>query len=158
VSLFVYKFNGVTIFMLVYIDDIIIVRSSVQVVDLLLTQLHQTFPVKDLGKLGYFLGIEVKHQSDGLHLSQQKYIVDLLARMNMAQAQTVCTPMAATDKLFRYIGTPLSAEDTTKYIRAVRALQYLTLTMPDISSSVNKVCQFLQAPTNVHWSAVKRIL
>jgi histone deacetylase 1/2 len=72
-------------------------------------QLRQSFPVKDLGKLDYFLGLEVKHQSDGLHLSQRKYIVDLLARTNMTQAKPMCTPMAAADKLSWYVGTPLSA-------------------------------------------------
>jgi histone deacetylase 1/2 len=158
VSLFVYKHHGVTIFMLVYVDDIIVVSSTAQAIDCLLVQLRQSFPVKDLGKLGYFLGIEVKHQSDGLHLSQRKYIVDLLARTNMTQSKPVCTSMAAADKLSRYVGTLLSVEDTTKYRSAVGALQYLTLTRPDISFSVNKVCQFLQTPTDVHWSAVKRIL
>jgi histone deacetylase 1/2 len=128
VSLFVYKRHGVTIFMLVYVDDIIVVSSTAQAVDRLLVQLRQSFPVKDLGKLGYFLGIEVKHQSDGLHISQRKYIVDLLAQTNMTQAKPVCTPMAAGDKLSWYVGTPLSAEDTTKYRSAVGVLQYLTLT------------------------------
>jgi histone deacetylase 1/2 len=113
-------------------------------------QLRQSFPVKDLGKLDYFLGLEVKHQSDGLHLSQRKYIVDLLARINMTQAKPVCMPMAAADKLSRYVGTPLSAEDTTKYRSVLGALQYLTLTRPDISFSVDKVCQFLQTPNDVH--------
>ena len=49
-------------------------------------------------------------------------------------------------------------EDSTKYGSLVGALQYLTLTRLDISFAVNKVCQFLHAPTTVHWSAVKQIL
>ena len=53
---------------------------------------------------------------------------------------------------------PLSPEDGTKYMSLVGALQYLTLTRPDISFAVNKVCQFLHAPTNVHLTAAKRIV
>ena len=49
-------------------------------------------------------------------------------------------------------------QDATNYRSVVGALQYLTLTRPDISYSVNKVCQYLHAPTTLHWAAVKRIL
>lgn len=68
------------------------------------------------------------------------------------------TPMASDEKLTLTDGVPLSAEDATAYRNIVGALQYLTLTHLDISFSVNKVCQFLHAPTMLHWSAVKRII
>jgi hypothetical protein len=55
-------------------------------------------------------------------------------------------------------GEMLSGDDSTNYRSIVGALQYITLTRPDIAFSVNKVCQFLHAPTTVHWTAVKRIL
>jgi histone deacetylase 1/2 len=55
-------------------------------------------------------------------------------------------------------GETLSSDDSTRYRSIVGALQYITLTRPDIAFSVNKVCQFLHAPTTVHWTAVKRIL
>jgi histone deacetylase 1/2 len=108
--------------------------------------------------LSYFLGVEVKPTQDGLVLAQKKYIADLLTQTNMQHAKGVSTPMAATEKLSRQDGVALSSDDSTKYRSGVGALQYLTLTHLDISFSVNKVCQFLSALTDVHWTAVKRIL
>jgi histone deacetylase 1/2 len=68
------------------------------------------------------------------------------------------TPMSSTDKLSINDGDPLGPKDTTEYRSIVGSLQYLTLTWPDISFVVNKVCQFLHKPTTAHWSAVKCIL
>jgi hypothetical protein len=53
---------------------------------------------------------------------------------------------------------PLSDKDALVYRSIVRAPQYLTLSQPDLSIVVNKVCQFLSKPTDVHWEAVKHIL
>lgn len=158
VSLFIFNRGGIQMYILIYVDDIIIVSSSTAATDRLLTQLQADFAVKDLGSLGYFLGIEVHHTSPGLILTQRKYIQDLLKRTNMVFSNGVPTPMLPSDKLLLKIGDPLSAEDTTRYRSVVGALQYLSLTRPDISFCVNRVCQFLSAPTTAHWAAVKCIL
>jgi len=68
------------------------------------------------------------------------------------------TPLSTSEKLSCYDGMLLGAGDATRYRSIVGALQYLTLTRPDLAFAVNKVCQFLHAPTSVHWTAVKRIL
>jgi hypothetical protein len=104
------------------------------------------------------LGIEVKKTQDGIVMSQHKYASDILVRANMKNCKSVDTPLSTTEKLSLTDGDPLGPEDSTKYRSMVGALQYLTLTRPDICFAVNKVCQFLHAPTTVHWSAVKRIL
>lgn len=68
------------------------------------------------------------------------------------------TPLSSTEKLSLTTGTPLGFDDSTNFRSVVGALQYLTLTRPDISFSVNKICQYLHAPTTAHWTAAKRIL
>jgi hypothetical protein len=158
VSLFILNQDGLQIYILIYVDDIIIVSSSSSATDKLLQQLRHEFAVKDLGQLNYFLGIEVHHNSSGLVLTQHKYIHDLLLRTNMDTSKGVSTPMLLADKLSLHDGDPLSPEDATKYRSVVGALQYLSLTRPDICFSVNRVCQFLSTPTTSHWAAVKRIL
>jgi histone deacetylase 1/2 len=157
-SLFYYTKGGVSIYVLVYVDDIIVASSSSEAVGALLADLKKDFALKDLGDLHYFLGIEVKREKDGLVMSQERYARDVLKRSGMDKCKPMDTPMSSIEKLSLYSGEKLGQEDSTNYRSIVGALQYLTLTRPDISFSVNKVCQFLHAPTTLHWSAVKRIL
>ena len=76
----------------------------------------------------------------------------------MLHCKPAVTPLCTSGKLSLQQGEVLGPEDSTRYRSVVGALQYLTLTRPDISFPVNKVCQFLQSPTTDHWTAVKRIL
>jgi hypothetical protein len=158
VSLFFYNKGGITIFLLIYVDDINVVSSSSAATTALLAYLNKEFAIKDLGDLHYFLGIEVKKMGSGTLLTQEKYTSDLLSRVGMISSKPVNTPMSSADKLSAFEGDPLGVTDATRYRSIVGALQYLTLTRPDISFAINKVCQFLHTPTTVHWGAVKRIL
>jgi len=144
--------------MLVYVDDIAIAGSTPVAVDHLVRSLSDSFPIKDLGPLQYFLGLEASYNSGGMILTQKKYALDLLYRVSMENCRPVSTPLSVTEHLAREVGTPLGVEDATRYRSIVGGLQYLTLTRPDLSFAVNKVCQYLSQPTNEHWEAVKRIL
>jgi histone deacetylase 1/2 len=157
-SLFYYNKGNYTLFVLVYVDDIIMASSSKAATDALLSDLQREFALKDLGDLHYFLGIEVKRDQDGLVLSQKRYADDILSRSGMAKCKAVDTPLPTSQKLSIADGDKLGVDDSTRYRSLVGALQYLTLTRPDISFVVNKVCQFLHALTSIHFSAVKRIL
>jgi hypothetical protein len=157
-SLFYLDKDGAKMFILVYVDDIIVASASSQAVTTLLQKLGDEFALKDLGDLSYFLGIEVNKVNDGIILTQGKYANDLLKRVNMTSCKSVSTPMTVGAKLHSADGTLLGQNDATWYRSIVGALQYLTLTRPDISFAVNEVCQFLHAATDEHWAAVKRIL
>lgn len=118
--------------------------------------LNKAFSLKDLGQLHYFLGIEVHHTTQGLLLSQTKYIAELLEKAKMSHANSLPTPMISGLQLFKYKGDPFV--DRKLYRRIVGALQYVTITRLEIAFSVNKVIQFMQSLLNIHWNAVKRIL
>jgi histone deacetylase 1/2 len=155
---FFYRKNGITIFMLVYVDDIIVTSSSMEAVDVVLKDLHMDFALKDLGSLHYFLGIEVKSLSNGVSLSQETYISDVLQRVGMGKCKAVTTPLSTYEKLSISEGDLLDDANATRYRSIVGALQYVTLTRPDISFTVKKVYQFFHAPTTLHWTTVKIIL
>jgi histone deacetylase 1/2 len=157
-SLFLYDKSGVTFFVLIYVDDIIVTSSSDDAISALLKDLNAQFAIKDLENLHYFLGIEVKRTPQGLLLTQDKYARDILTKIGMLECKAAPTPLSPSEPLFLYHGTPLGPEDSSQYRSIVGALQYLTLTHPDLSFSVNKVCQYLHAPTTAHWMAAKRIL
>jgi hypothetical protein len=157
-SLFIYKHSGVTLYMLVYVDDIIVTGSCDKTISTLLKELRSEFALKELGDLHFFLGIEVNQTSDGIFLSQEKYALDLLQRVGMKNCKPSPTSLSSSEKLSAFKGEPLTAEDCTRHRSIVGGLQYLTITRPNISFSVNKICQYLHAPTTAHWLAAKRIL
>jgi histone deacetylase 1/2 len=138
-------------FILVYVDDIIVACSIPNATTALVKKLNEDFALKDPGDLHYFLGIEVSKVQDGIILTQGKYANYILERVGMTLCNHVSSPLCTSEKLSRYEGTALGPKDATNYRSIVGALQYLTLTRPDISFAVNKVCQFLHAPTTVHW-------
>ena len=126
------------------------------VINSLIHKLQQQFPLKDLGYLSYFLGIQAYRSSAGLHLIQTKYITDLLHRVRMLGAKPATSPCPSGTKLSRLDGDPLP--DPREYKSVVGALLYYTLTRPEISFSVNQLCQHMHAPTTTHWTAGKRVL
>ncbi|WMV09995.1 hypothetical protein MTR67_003380 [Solanum verrucosum] len=144
-----------TTYVLVYVDDLIITGSDSDFITTFIHTLDQQFSLKNLGSLNYFLGIEVSPTSYGIILSQGRYIRDLLRRTNMVDAKPISSPTEPGSRLILF-GDPLP--DAHLYRSVVGALQYVTITRPEISYAVNRVCQFMQSPTIAHWSAVKCIL
>ena len=74
----------------------------------------------------------------------------------MLEAKPVSTPMASSTNLSAYEGEPFP--DQTLFHSTVGALQYLSITSPDIAFAVNKLSQFMHKPTQTHWQSVKRLL
>jgi hypothetical protein len=79
------------------------------------------------------LGIEVKRLEDGLILSQQRYAMEILTKAGMKNYKPIDTPLCTSEKLSVVSGDKLGPKDSTRYRSMVGALQYLTLTRPDLS-------------------------
>jgi histone deacetylase 1/2 len=103
--------------------------------------------LKDLGCLSYFLGISISYDTGKIFINQGQYIKQLLDRNRLSDCQATRTPCEVA-KISKHSGVPL--KNPTQYRRTVGALQYITLSCPNIYFSVNQVCQFMHKPTNVH--------
>lgn len=106
--------------MLIYVDDIIITGSDPVTIQTLISKLQHEFPLKDLGPLHFFLGIQASRTPTGLHLCQAKYIHSILTRTNMLEAKSTKSPSSSGSKLSKFDGTPLP--DPTEYRQIVGAL------------------------------------
>nr|KAJ0224458.1 hypothetical protein LSAT_V11C100013840 [Lactuca sativa] len=155
-SLFILNSGGTLAYVLVYVDDIIITGNNQAAISSIINRLNSSFAIKDLGPLHYFLGIEVVHHQQNIVLSQRKYILEILQRSGLSDCKPACSPISSSQSMTTDDSSPLL--DPTTYRQTVGALQYVTLSRPDIAFAVNRVCQFMHAPTENHWSAVKRIL
>lgn len=153
-SLFIFHSSTGILVLLIYVDDMLLTGSSPPLVQSFLQVLNSEFSMKDLGPLHHFLGIQIHTTPTGLHLSQTHYAHSILKRAQMLD----CRPMP-TPSVQNTVSTP---DDTTvdpRYFRGlVGSLQYLTLTRPDLSFSVNYVSQFMHTPDVSHLKFVRRIL
>nr|GEV62103.1 integrase, catalytic core [Tanacetum cinerariifolium] len=140
-SLFIYSRGHTLLYILVYVDDIIVIGNNKGTIDNIICQLGYDFALKDLGPLSYFLGIEiVPHVSDIL-LFQKKYILKLLQRVGLFNCNPVSSLMVASRSLGLDDSTAFS--NPVKYRQVVGSLQYVTLSWLDIDFAVNKVISIL---------------
>ncbi|GJR00282.1 ribonuclease H-like domain-containing protein [Tanacetum coccineum] len=127
-------------YLLVYVDDIILTGNHTSAIRHFISRHNQDFSIIDLGRLNYCLGLEVSYTDSGIFLSQSKYAHDILTRAHLLDVKPVGTPLS-TGAHFTTQGTLFS--DPTLYRSLVGALQYLTITRPDLSYAVNQITHLL---------------
>ena len=95
------------IYLVVYVDDTVITGSDQNGIQKLKQHLFTHFQTKDLGKLKYFLGMEIAQSNSGVVLSQRKYALDILEETSMLDCKPVDTPMDPNVKFIPRQGEPL---------------------------------------------------
>ena len=142
--------------LVVYVDVIIITESDSKEIKELEQCLAQTFQVKQLGPLKYFLGIEFTRSTEGILMTQQKYILDLLDETKHMDCQISDTPIEANHKLKLDDKDPHI--EMSSYQKLIGKLLYLSHTRPDICYTVNVLSQFMHSPRVSHFQAANRVL
>lgn len=146
-------------FIILYVDDLIVIGTDEKCLHEFGENLKQKFELKILPNLDQFLGINIKWDKTNnvIELSQERYIVELLERFNFNDCKSVKTPFECNVK-FELTSEKQSNGFITKYQSAIGSLNYLvTCTRPDLSIIVSILSQFNSNPSQVHWSAVKRV-
>jgi Reverse transcriptase (RNA-dependent DNA polymerase) len=141
-----------TIILVAYVDDLIITGDDVEGISTLKKFLSEQFQITDLGKLKYFLDIEVSRSPSKILICQRKYVIDMLSECELIG----CKPMNSEIKLMPDDGVPL--HDPEKYRRLVGKLNYLIVMRLDITYPVSVVSQFMSTLHTTHCDATIRIL
>jgi hypothetical protein len=155
-SLFIFRRGSDMVYLLLYVDDIILTASSTELLRRTISALQQEFTIKDLGPLHHFLGITVERCPDGLFFHQRTYTIDILKRAVMADCKPCTTLIDLQAKLAGDSEPPV--EDVSQFRSITGALQYLTFTRPDITYVVQQICLHMHDPREPHLTAMKRIL
>ena len=148
--------QGLITILIVYVDDIIITGNNLKEIKSLEDHLDKNFEVKQLGPLRYFLGIEFARSNEGILMTQQKYILDLLDETKHTNCHINETPIEVNHKLTILEDDP--KVEIGSYQKLIGKLLYLSHTRPDICYSVNILSQFMHSPRNSHFQAANRIL
>lgn len=154
--MFLHHLSSDLLVLLLYVDDIILIRDSSIIIHFFIATLSYAFAMEELGDLHYILGMEVTHFFSSITLTQTKYSLNLLERHHMTSAKPYPTSIATRSKLSTYEGEPLA--DPSTYWKLVGALQYLTLTHPYLTYTINQLCQFMHQPNNSHLTGAKCII
>ncbi|PKU85564.1 Retrovirus-related Pol polyprotein from transposon TNT 1-94 [Dendrobium catenatum] len=144
-SLLTFKHDSTLIFLLVYVDDILVTGNNEALLSDMLSKLHNKFNMKNLGLAHHFLGIKIQKLQDKYFLSQSAYATSILNSMNLLHCNPLSNPSCT--KLPDQVPTESNLSAIETYKRVTGSLQYLTLTRPDIAHAVNVLSQHLHDPS-----------
>ncbi|GKF40039.1 zinc finger, CCHC-type containing protein [Tanacetum coccineum] len=146
--------KGVIIYL--YVDDMLIFGTNQVQVDLTKEFLSLRFSMKDMREADVILGIRIKHESNGIEISQSHYIEKVLKKFNYFDCTPVSTPMDISEKLMPNNGHAVSQ---LEYSMVISCLMYvMTCTRPDIAFVVGKLSRYTSNLGTQYWQAILQVL
>lgn len=155
-TLFIKQKGGKILIVSIYVDDLLFTSNDEELLNEFKRSMKDEFDMTDLGKMRYFLGIEMMQKADGIFICQRKYVAELIERFGMQNYNSVCNPIVPGQKVGRdEAGVKV---DSTLYKQMVGSLMYLTATRPDLMFVVSLISRFMANPTELHFATAKRIM
>lgn len=152
-ALFIRKSSNSFTLAAVYVEDILLTGNDTSFIQRFKAHLHKVFSIKDLGRMHFFLGLDL---DEGTVLSQRKFTKELLHESGITDFKHVVTPLPVHLKL-QNTNFPLFSNPTL-YRSLVGKLNFLTHTRPDLSYSVQTLSQYMQHPTEQRFAALTHTL
>jgi hypothetical protein len=163
--IYVYHDGRVVIFIVLYVDDLMLISNSLPRLVTLKRRLAEMYQMKDMGEAEYILGIQILRDRANrtLDICQSGYIKTILERFCMAGCKPASTPMDYGTKLSKSDcpATDIEREavKAIPYQSAIGAIMYCMLgTRPDIAFAITALSQYSSNYGAKHWTAVKHLL
>ncbi|GJW11434.1 putative ribonuclease H-like domain-containing protein [Tanacetum coccineum] len=154
-TLSIKKVKGDILLVQIYVDDIIFGSTKKELCTEFKKLMHKKFQMSSMGKLTFFLGLQVMQKEDGIFISQDKYVDEILRMFGFLTLRIASTPMETSNPLLK----DAKAEDVDVYLyrSMIGSLMYLTASRHDIMFVVCACARFQVTPKVSHLHAVKRI-
>nr|GEZ85362.1 putative ribonuclease H-like domain-containing protein [Tanacetum cinerariifolium] len=150
-TLFIKRQKGNILLVQVYVDDVIFGSTSKELCKAFEKLMKNKFKMSSMGKLTFFLGLQVKQKEDGIFINQDKYVAKILRKFSLTDRKSASTPINTEEPLF---GEDV---DVHTYKSMIGSLMYLTSLRPDIMFVVYACAHFQVTPKASHLHAVNRI-
>ncbi|GJS36740.1 putative ribonuclease H-like domain-containing protein [Tanacetum coccineum] len=154
-TLFIKKDRGDILLVQVYVDDIIFRSTKKSLCVEFKQMMHKRFQMSFMGELTFFLGLQVQQKEDGIFISQDKYVADILKKFDLTTVKAASTPIETNKALNK--DEEAKDVDVHLYRSMIGSLMYLTSSRHDIMFSVYACARFQVTPNVSHLYAVKKI-
>ncbi|GKD02944.1 putative ribonuclease H-like domain-containing protein [Tanacetum coccineum] len=154
-TLFIKKDSKDIILVQVYVDDIIFGSTKKAWCDEFEDLMQSEFEMSSMGELTFFLGLQVEQRSDGIFISQDKYVAEILRKFDLESVKTATTPYEPQKPKDK--NGPDDDVNVHLYRSMIGSLMYLTASRPDIMFAVSTCSRFQVTPKTSNLLAVKRI-
>nr|KAJ0188603.1 hypothetical protein LSAT_V11C900505350 [Lactuca sativa] len=154
-TLFIKNKGSDLVLVQIYVDDIIFGSPNEKLSKEFAEIMSQRFEMSMMGKMTFFLGLEVQQQKSGISICQSKYISDLLVKYSLSDCKPASTPVSKTDKI--HVDPTGTDVNHSLYRGMIGSLLYLTASRPDIMFGTILCARFQANPKESHLMAVKRI-